>query len=304
MKRFSKIYGLIYILMLVLIIGLGDMYINNLRLLSRNKLTSIDNASDTIKKIEDLTFIKGSISPPVDLNKLSVSTPELISKGKSLFETNCVSCHGTEGKGDGIAGKTLNPPPRNFTELNDWKNGQKLSQIFKTISEGISATGMPQFNNLTFEERFSLSHYIRNFRQDFPKDSTADLQMLDNQYSISKGFKQPNQIPVLNSEKIIIKEKKLFYETISLIAQKIKENKIEKVAEVFRKYSFDIKRSLISVFSYPKWNENQIQFVNFLVVDPVEKGFKASITNISEDELLNLYNYIKGFYTTIVMIKN
>ena len=36
-------------------------------------------------------------------------------KGKMLFETNCASCHGTSGKGDGPVGAALQPPPRNFT---------------------------------------------------------------------------------------------------------------------------------------------------------------------------------------------
>ena len=36
-------------------------------------------------------------------------------KGKVLFETNCASCHGTSGKGDGPVGAALQPPPRDFT---------------------------------------------------------------------------------------------------------------------------------------------------------------------------------------------
>jgi len=36
--------------------------------------------------------------------------------GKATFAANCSVCHGKGGKGDGPVGKTLNPPPRNFTE--------------------------------------------------------------------------------------------------------------------------------------------------------------------------------------------
>ena len=36
--------------------------------------------------------------------------------GKALFTTNCASCHGDGGKGDGPVGKSLNPPPRDFTK--------------------------------------------------------------------------------------------------------------------------------------------------------------------------------------------
>jgi mono/diheme cytochrome c family protein len=34
--------------------------------------------------------------------------------GKTVFDANCSSCHGTSGKGDGPVGSALNPPPRNF----------------------------------------------------------------------------------------------------------------------------------------------------------------------------------------------
>ena len=36
--------------------------------------------------------------------------------GKTIFEANCASCHGTSGKGDGPVGAALNPPPRDFTQ--------------------------------------------------------------------------------------------------------------------------------------------------------------------------------------------
>ena len=41
-------------------------------------------------------------------------------KGKILFETNCASCHGTSGKGDGPVGAALDPKPRDFT-VGDFK---------------------------------------------------------------------------------------------------------------------------------------------------------------------------------------
>lgn len=34
--------------------------------------------------------------------------------GKTVYETNCSSCHGTTGKGDGPAGAALDPKPGNL----------------------------------------------------------------------------------------------------------------------------------------------------------------------------------------------
>jgi len=53
-----------------------------------------------------------AMKAPVDLNSAAV-----IAKGKEIFngKGGCFSCHGPEGKGDGVAAAGLDPSPRNFT---------------------------------------------------------------------------------------------------------------------------------------------------------------------------------------------
>ncbi|MBF2053400.1 MAG: cytochrome c, partial [Candidatus Sericytochromatia bacterium] len=36
--------------------------------------------------------------------------------GKKLYTQHCALCHGKTGQGDGMAGKSLKPPPRDFTQ--------------------------------------------------------------------------------------------------------------------------------------------------------------------------------------------
>src|SRR5881396_3222594 len=74
-------------------------------------------------------------------------TPELLAKGKTVFQINCASCHGSTGHGDGPASVALNPKPRNFTE-GYWKYGGGLARVVRTISEGSPGTAMASFTTL------------------------------------------------------------------------------------------------------------------------------------------------------------
>ena len=54
--------------------------------------------------------------------------------GKDLFiKTNCNSCHGLDGAGDGPLAAVLNPPPRNFT-VGDFKFDTQMSGPFVTFT--------------------------------------------------------------------------------------------------------------------------------------------------------------------------
>ena len=297
MKSFFKYYGIIYIVILILIISLGMMYLDKLGLITSQKLTPNSVIPDTTKPVSDLPLVKGSVTPPIDVAKESIPVPDKIAKGKTLFETTCVSCHGNEGKGDGIAGKTLNPPPRNFTVLTGWKNGPKISQIFKTLQEGIPNSAMAQFNNIPVEDRFCLIHYIRTFNPDYPKDSPEDLKSLDVQYSLSSGIKQPNQIPVSQATTIILKEQELKNNKIKSIVSKIQGDKNNKAAEIIKSVTLNLNRAINSLYAYPKWNENEQQFVNFIDVNPDIKGFKANVTYISKEDLTLVFQYLKNLFS-------
>jgi len=75
----------------------------------------------------------------VDVNSVKLLTDAgAIAQGKALFEANCQTCHGVEGKG-------LNGP-----NLSDeyWLYGGGVKDIFKTISEGKIEKGMPGWGTL------------------------------------------------------------------------------------------------------------------------------------------------------------
>lgn len=91
-------------------------------------------------------------------------TPALLEKGKTSYTTNCMTCHGDKGDGNGVAGAMMNPKPRNFI-ADKFKQGDKPEKVFKTISEGLPNTSMVGFGHLNEEERWALTYYVLNFRK-------------------------------------------------------------------------------------------------------------------------------------------
>jgi caa(3)-type oxidase subunit IV len=123
------------------------------------------------------------------MKELSAATPELVNHGRELFQTNCVTCHGVTGQGNGPASTALNPKPRNFTSAEGWKNGRAPSQIFKTVSEGISGSAMASFSTLPIEDRWALVHYVHSLTPNPPPDTPATLAAI----GIQEGGAAPSK---------------------------------------------------------------------------------------------------------------
>lgn len=86
-----------------------------------------------------------------------------ITKGKKLYSTNCVACHGESGHGDGPAGVALDPKPTNF--FNKVRMNEITAfQTFNAIRLGIPGTGMQPMSTLSDKEVWELSFYLLSLR--------------------------------------------------------------------------------------------------------------------------------------------
>jgi mono/diheme cytochrome c family protein len=149
---------------------------------------------------------EGKDLPPVDPKTVMTANPKLLAQGDKLFKQNCVSCHGDTGHGDGPAAGTLNPKPRDFSQSTGWKNGFRITDIFKTVTTGIKGTGMASFDSIRPADRMALVHYVRSLGKfDHGAEDAKASEELANQFR-SKAFHIPNKIPVSMAMAKLLKE--------------------------------------------------------------------------------------------------
>jgi high-affinity iron transporter len=85
------------------------------------------------------------------------------SAAQQLYESHCAFCHGMAGKGDGVAGGALNPPPTDFTTREFWKT-RTNDQLRDAIMNGKPGTSMVPFRNtLKPDQVETLVVYLRAF---------------------------------------------------------------------------------------------------------------------------------------------
>lgn len=108
------------------------------------------------------------------IDKLWVENADVAAYGAKVYSTNCAVCHGPKGLGDGPAGMSLNPKPRNFVE-GKWKVGGDSISLYKTVQNGIPGSSMAAFGHLPVADRWALVQFIRSITQNKVKDDAAKL---------------------------------------------------------------------------------------------------------------------------------
>lgn len=114
-----------------------------------------------------LYFEEEPPGPPIKIGPPPASSAELVAHGRGIWrQAKCWECHGDTGKGDGEKAAGLRDDwgfsivPANLTR-GLFKSGPTVSDIFRTISIGLSGSPMPAFQDAFSEEdRWALSYYI------------------------------------------------------------------------------------------------------------------------------------------------
>lgn len=88
--------------------------------------------------------------PPDHAGRSNPFGPEAASEGEEIFSTNCATCHGPKGHGDGPAGQSLEPKPKDLAILQGVAGDDYL---FWRISEGKPGTSMVAWKGILSEEQ-------------------------------------------------------------------------------------------------------------------------------------------------------
>jgi mono/diheme cytochrome c family protein len=82
--------------------------------------------------------------------------------GAEIFKNNCAACHGEQGHGDGPAGASLNPQPKNLPELASLVDDDYLYWRINTGKPGTSMVGWKGI--LTDEQIWQVVSFIRTLK--------------------------------------------------------------------------------------------------------------------------------------------
>ncbi len=88
--------------------------------------------------------------------------PASVDAGKRLYTTQCSTCHGPSGKGDGSMASAINPPkPSDLTDAS-WKHGAADGELFTVISDGATGTSMRAYGQrMKPDDIWKIVNYLR-----------------------------------------------------------------------------------------------------------------------------------------------
>lgn len=82
-----------------------------------------------------------------------------LKQGAALYQAQCASCHGAQGRADGPLAAGMTPPPVAFSDR-DRARERSVFALHQTITRGVEGTAMPAFGALSDDERWALAFYV------------------------------------------------------------------------------------------------------------------------------------------------
>lgn len=176
------------------LIGESDRKVISIKIQQLIKLINDKVDNDAIVKL--INSINGEIIEITGIQTSPKSWPSL-SNGRRLYEQTCASCHGITGKGDGELGKSLDPLPSDFTDMEAMSQFSAY-QALNTIRLGLPGTGMQAYSYYNETELWDLAFYVKSFGY-----QDADTNELRNVFNTISKHIDLSQLSNLNDEDLL-----------------------------------------------------------------------------------------------------
>jgi cytochrome c oxidase subunit 2 len=141
---------------------------------------------------------------PIEIDKvMAADSPDIqAAKAPALYQTYCASCHGAGGQGGLVEGA------RDFRSIEKWKRSPKITDTFRTLTEGLQGTQMRSFSNLSAWDRFALAWHVASFYKgtDRPASTRADFEELVKQYKLDEQPVIQRAFPIEETIEAMAKE--------------------------------------------------------------------------------------------------
>jgi mono/diheme cytochrome c family protein len=283
-----------YPYLLVVLLGIGVVYVKNLGTVNENSLPARMFDSTTI--VKELPVSDPAILTAVDAAMMKKPSDELIAKGKEIYSTSCASCHGADGKGDGAAGVAMNPKPRNFHSNDGWTNNADLMGMWKTLQEGISKNGMAAYDVLPADQRLGLIHYIRNtFMTNPPEITDASIKEIDDKYQLTKGTFKPGTIPVSGAVAFLEREDAGSVKKLESALKTIEtKSKSDAGAKLFLGAVLDKNLALSFLLANEDWRDGTESFLKVVKRNLNANGFKYKVFTMEKSDVEKMFNFLKS----------
>ena len=118
-----------------------------------------------------------------------------LERGKAVYASRCVICHGDKGDGKGLigivhraqtSGMVVTIYPRDFTagvfKFRSTPSGYLPTDedLMRIVTEGISRSGMPSHTDVSEADRTAVIEYIKTFSPRWAEDEPGEPLVIDN----------------------------------------------------------------------------------------------------------------------------
>lgn len=291
-----------YLYFLSVLIALGMLYIHRENMVNRNSIPpDIKIDSSYYAPIREAPPVQAP-AQKITVDNLLTPTKAELAHGESIFKMDCAPCHGLDGKGDGPAAASLNPKPRDYHATTGWVNGRLLSDMFKTVSDGISGSAMVSFAGaLSVNDRLDVIDYIRANFGNFPKDTPEQLEALNKKYHLEEvGEKSsaPAQLTLSVAMKQIEEGAIPRAKTVEQAMTYISSHMNDEGAQLFDSVTLNEQRALTMLASSGFWSKSEQNFVAVVTSDAAQNGFDPKVAQLSQQGWQTLYSYLKSIFLT------